>query len=234
MQTHWRLAFMFDARGGDLDSLGLALRREAGAIDTAALGNGVRKGMAIREPAAGSSEAAHEGLGFRTVDGAIEVSLPNSGVSAVPDICRAMGNVLERIAEPGSIEVMAGAMHHMVPVRQGAVFLSLSFRRFPGKSVAQFRSWWHDRHAPMAILVLTEPLLLAYDQVHVEALISQTAADALGVASSDYDAYDNLTFESSSAFQQACSDAAGMARLSEDEAQWIDNTSRRFALMCEI
>lgn len=233
MQTHWRLAFMFDARDADLESLGMALRKDAGAIDKAALGNRVRKGLAIREPTPGG-EAADDELRFRKVDGAIEVSLPNAHLADVSNICQAMRGILDRIAEPGSIEVMTGTMHHMVPVRRGAVFLSLSFRRFPGKSVTQFREWWQHRHAPMAIPVLTEGLLLAYDQVHVDGGISRGAADVLGVASVDYDAYDNLTFESPAAFQQACSDAAGMARLAEDEAQWIDNTSRRYALMCEI
>lgn len=232
MQTHWRLTFMFDARGGDVDALVLALRREGPSIDAAASGHDVRKGVAIRGPVAG--EASQGGPGYRTVDGAIEVTLPNVEVSAVPGICRSMGAVLERIAAPGTIEVMTGAMHPMVPVRRGPIFLSLSFRRFPDQSVAQFREWWHDRHAPMAIPVLTETLLLAYDQVHVDHAASHVAADALGVASSLYDAYDNLTFESPATFEEACSDAAGMARLSEDEANWIDNSSRRYALMCEV
>lgn len=234
MQTHWRLAFMFDARGGDVESLAAVLGHEAPAIEAAARGHAVRKGVAIRAPEVDEPEGAHDVASWRHVDGAIEVTIANERAQDVAAICRAMKHVLDRVAEPGSVEVMTGAMHYMVPVRPGDTFLSLAFRRYPGTSVQQFRKWWHDQHAPIAIPVLTNELLLAYDQVHVDEAASRAAAEAAEVAYVEYDAYDNLTFASQAAFLQACSDADGMARVAEDEVGRIDNSSRRHALMREI
>jgi len=233
-QTHWRLAFMFDAPLGDVDALGEALRQERDNIAAAAQGNGVRMGVALAEARNIDIEAAHAMLDWRTVDGAIEVSSANGGEGAVPSICRAMRPILERIAAPGSVEVMTGAMHHMVPVRPGEVFLSLSFRRGEGTTVDEFRNWWYNQHAPLCIPILG-PALLAYDQVHVDEQASRAAADALGVAFVDNDAYDNLTWPDHAGYVQSTTgDPEGMGRIALDEVGRIDNTTRRHALMREI
>ena len=138
------------------------------------------------------------------------------------------------LAEPGSVEVMTGAMHYMVPVREGGVFLSLSFRRGKGTTVEQFRGWWYSQHAPLCIPILG-PGLLAYDQVHVDEQASRAAADALGVAFVDNDAYDNLTWSDHASYVQSTTgDPEGMGRIAEDEVGRIDNTTRRHALMREI
>ena len=202
MQTHWRLAFMFDALDGDLDRLAAGLAAARGAILTAAAGHGVRFGTVIPVEDDNHGSAAHESSVWTTGDGAIAV--------------------------------MAGATHFMVPIKAGNTFLSLAFRRYPGTSVEQFRTWWHDQHAPLAIPALGEGLL-AYDQVHVDREISRAAAEALGVADVEYDAYDNLTFASRAGFLEACSrDPEGMARLAVDEMGRIDDPTRRHALMLEI
>lgn len=168
-QTHWRLAFMFDALDGDVTALARRLENEAASIGIAAQGNAVRKGVAHRNVAEHSAvNGSHDTAGWRDVEGAIEVSIPNGSVSSVPTICQAMRPILDRLAAPGSIEVMTGAMFNMVPVRNGGTFLSLSFRRYPGTTVPQFRNWWHNQHAPMATAVLTLEHMLAYDQVHVD------------------------------------------------------------------
>jgi EthD domain len=234
-QTHWRLAIMFNAAAADMDALEANLVKDTKAIANAASGNAIRIGVRIiddEEPA--GNAASHDTASWRTVDGAIEISIPNGQENSAPAICMAIRPIIEGLAEPGTIEVMAGAMFHMVPVRTGGTFLSLAFRRYPGTSVAQFRDWWHDQHAPIAIPVLTDEHLLAYDQVHVDETISRASADALGVAFCEYDAYDNLTFESASGFVAACSDAEGMALIAEDEVGRIDNETRRHALMREL
>lgn len=233
-QTHWRLAFMFDAPGGDVEALALALSEARASIEAAAQGNQVRMGVAIREAGDLDVEAAHAMIDWRTVDGAIEVSIANGGEGAVPDICRAMRPILDRLAEPGSVEVMTGAMHQMVPVREGEVFLSLSFRRGQGTTVEEFRNWWYNQHAPLCIPILG-PGLLAYDQVHVDEQASRAAAEALGVAFVDNDAYDNLTWPDHPGYiQSTTGDPEGMGRIAEDEVGRIDNTTRRHALMREI
>lgn len=233
-QTHWRLAFMFDAPNGDLGALAEALGALRGDIGAAAQGNAVRLGVAIPEARELSGEAAHAILDWRTVDGAIEISIPNGNEASVPAICQAMKPILDKIAEPGSLEVMTGAMHHMVPVRSGDVFLSLSFRRGEGTSVAEFRDWWYNQHAPLCIPILGENLL-AYDQVHVDESASRAAADALGVPYIDHDAYDNLTWPDHAGYiRSTTGDPEGMGRIAEDEVGRIDNTTRRHALMREI
>jgi len=233
-QTHWRLAFMFDAPGGDLDALAEALAALRGDIAAAAQGNAVRMGVAIPEAREVTGEAAHAMEGWAPVDGAIEVSIPNGDEASVPAICTGLRPILERIAEPGSVDVMTGAMHHMVPVRQGDVFLSLSFRRGEGTTVEQFRDWWYNQHAPLCIPILGEGLL-AYDQVHVDEAASRAAADALGVPYVDNDAYDNLTWPDHPGYiQSTTGDPEGMGRIAVDEIGRIDNTTRRHALMREV
>lgn len=233
MQTHWRLAFMFDARGGDLPALEAGLGREAGAIRDAAQGNRVRTGVAIRSRSEGGQQGSHDIASWRTVDGAVEVTIANGKAGTIPEICSAMKPMLDRLAEPGSVEVMTGTMHHIVPVRSGSVFLSLAFRRYPGTTVQEFRNWWHDQHAPLCIPILGEDML-AYDQVHVDEAATRQAADALGASYVDYDAYDNLTYESEEGSRRAASDAQAMARIAEDEEGRIDNSTRRIALMREV
>ena len=234
MQTHWRLAFMFDALDGDLDRLAAGLAAARGAILTAAAGHGVRFGTVIPVEDDNHGSAAHDSSVWTTVDGAIEVTIANGGEGEILAIVLAMRPILEALAAPGTIAVMAGATHFMVPIKAGNTFLSLAFRRYPGTSVEQFRTWWHDQHAPLAIPALGEGLL-AYDQVHVDREISRAAAEALGVADVEYDAYDNLTFASRAGFLEACSrDPEGMARLAVDEMGRIDDPTRRHALMLEI
>ncbi|MDG2004864.1 MAG: EthD domain-containing protein [Novosphingobium sp.] len=233
-QTHWRLAFMFDALSGDLDRLAEQLGVACESIEAAAQGNRVRMGVAIREASDLDAETAHAMADWRTVDGAVEVSIANGGEGAVPDICKAMRPILDGIAKQGSVEVMTGAMHYMVPVREGDVFLSLSFRRGEGTIVDEFRKWWYGQHAPLCIPILG-PGLLAYDQVHVDEQASREAAEALGVAYVDNDAYDNLTWGDQDAYVQSTTgDPEGMGRIAEDEVGRIDNNTRRHALMREI
>ncbi len=233
MQTHWRLAFMFDAAGGDMAALEEGLGKAREAILAAAGGNRVRIGVAMHDPAVDEREGAHDVANWRHVDGAIEVSIPNDHRAQVPEICTAMRPILDALAKPGSIEVMTGAMHHMVPAREGGAFLSLAFRRYPGTTVEQFRQWWYAQHAPLCIPILGEELL-GYDQVHVDPDLTREAAAALGVPFIDYDAYDNLTYRSQEGFIISCSDEAGMTLIAHDEEGRIDNSSRRHALMRQI
>ena len=199
MQTHWRLAFMFDALDKDLDRLVERLTAARASILAAARGHAVRFGTVIPVEDGNPGSAAHDAGAWTTVDGAIEVTLANGSEGEILAVVGAMRPIVESVAAPGTTSVMAGATHFMVPIQPGNTFLSLAFRRYPGTSVEQFRTWWHDQHAPMAIPALGEGLL-AYDQVHVDREISRAAAKVLGVADVEYDAYDNLTFASRAGF----------------------------------
>ncbi len=89
MQTHWRLAFMFDARGGDMAALEQGLIAARDAIRAAAGGYPVRTGVAMHNPEVDEREGAHDVASWRHVDGAIEVSIPNEDRAAIPDFCKA-------------------------------------------------------------------------------------------------------------------------------------------------
>jgi hypothetical protein len=234
MQTQWRLALMFDAPGGDLPRLEERLKHSARAIRTAAAPNPVRIGIADHHPdllaATDISDAVSH---WRTVDGALEITVPNESADDLPRICRTLRPILADTPDWSRLEAMAGPVYPMVPARNGNAFISLAFRRFPGRTVQQFRDWWRNQHSQIAIPVL-RPQLLAYDQVHVERDASRAAADALGVPACDYDAYDNLTWEDRHAFLDSCTqDPDGMARIRADEIGNIDDTTRRHSLMRE-
>lgn len=233
-QTHWRLAVMFDAPGGDLATLEANLKQAGDAIRAAAQGNHVRLGVADHHPEISGPTDTHDTAGWRTVDGALEITLPNEQMQAIPAICRALRPVIEGMADISTIEVMAGPMFPMVPMREGETFLSLAFRRDPSTTSQQFRDWWLNQHAGIAIPVIN-PGLLAYDQVHVDMDATAAAAQAFGVPVVEYDAYDNLTWDGRSGYlRSSAGDPDGMATIAEDEVGRIDNSSRRFSIMTEI
>lgn len=228
MQTHWRLALMFNAAGGNLGQLEATLRASRIAIRSAA-GHPVRLGVADRHPDLGSGVPD----GTREVDGAIEVSIPNSQVDAIGVICASLQPLLAGIIEPGSVHLMAGPMFHMVPVRTGNCFLSLAFRREPGTTSAQFRDWWFNQHSKLAIPVLGEGLL-AYDQVHVDQDAARAAAAGFGADYAEYDAYDNLTWADRYGYLHSISDPVRMAEVFADEEGRIGKAGKRFAIMQDI
>lgn len=232
-QTHWRLAVMFDGPGRDHTALAAVLAKAGPAIRAAAGGHSVRIGVVDEASLTAVREDAYDEAAWRTVDGAVEVSVPNAAAGEIPALCKALSAVVTPLAAPDSIQVMAGPMHFMVPVRPGNGFLSLSFRRFPGTTKDQFRNWWLNQHSGVAIPVLGNDLL-AYDQVHVDVAASLAAAEAFGVPYMEYDAYDNLTFVDHAGFMRSCSDVAGMNTIFQDEIGRIDNDSRRSAFMREI
>jgi EthD domain-containing protein len=235
MQTQWRLALMFDAPGGDLARLEELLKHAAKAVCTAATPNPVRIGIADHHPDLLAATDIRDAVShWRTVDGALEVTVPNERANDLPQICRTLRPLLADILDWSRLEAMAGPIFPMVPDRKGNAFISLAFRRSPGRTVQQFRDWWRKQHSQIAIPVLS-PQLLAYDQVHVEQAASCAAADVLGVPYSDYDAYDNLTWGDRHAFLESCTqDPDGMARIRADEIGNIDDTTRRHSLMREL
>ncbi|MBV1687891.1 EthD domain-containing protein [Novosphingobium sp. G106] len=222
---YWRLALMFDARGGDIPALEEGLKRVGDPIRAAAQAMPLRIGVADLHPDLVT--------GGRRVDGAVEATFAETQLTEVPAFVAGLRPLLEKLAEPSSLEIMIGPMFSMVPVRQGGTVLSLAFRRFPGTTSQKFREWWFNQHSKIAIPVLGEGLL-AYDQVHVDQTASDEAAAAFGVSPVEYDAYDNLTWADRFAFLHSCSDAEGMATIARDEVGRIDDPSRRAALMYEV
>lgn len=233
MQTHWRLALMFDAPDHDLPALERELVRSGGALRAAAAGHHIRMGVADRHADLGEQAARHSENGWAGVDGAIEISIANDRTDEIPDICRELRPILAGFCDIESVDVMAGPMFHMVPVRPGGTFLSLAFRRNPAITSAEFRHWWYDHHSKAAIPVLGDGLL-AYDQVHVDQAVSQSAARAFGTDYVEYDAYDNLTWVDRYGYLHSISDPVTMGPLLADEIGSIDPRSRRSAIMTEI
>jgi hypothetical protein len=232
MDQHWRLAFMFDAREGDLGGLEDGLRRSGAQVRRLAGDAAVRLGVADRHPDLAVLRQIGE-VKLRGVDGVVEVSVAGSRAAELPGVARALREALDDLAAPGSIETMAGPMFHMVPVRDGGAFISLAFKRFPGMTSQQFLDWWLHQHSAVAIPVLGADLL-AYDQVHVDLAATQAVSRAAEVDFVPYDAYDNLTWKNRDAFLRSTGDTEGMARVFADEVGHIDNPSRRNALMLTI
>jgi hypothetical protein len=235
VQTHWRLAFMFDAPGHDLAWLEAAMKAAAAAIRDATGGHPIRLGVADRDPSLIADDAVAEAMaGWRSVEGAVEVTLPNAKAGDLPLLAQQLKPILITFADLATVEITAGPTFHMVPVSRGSAFLSLAFRRYPGTTSEQFQTWWLRQHSTIAIPVLG-PELLAYDQVHVDPDASRAVAAAFGVPHVSYDAYDNLTWADRSGFLTSCSrDPAGMMRVAADEEGRIDNDSRRHGLMREV
>ena len=222
---------MMDAVAGETDKVENALVEGAAEMRTLIGEASLRLGIVDRSPEYGDGDGG--GSASRTVDAAVEVTLAASRATGLPEVARSLFAVIGSLAEPGSVEVMAGPMFPMVPQRDGGSILSLAFSRYPGTTSQQFRDWWRLQHAPLAIRVLG-PGLLAYDQVHVDHVITVALAEACGIAAYPYDAYDNLTWASPSDFLASLTDADGMAELSKDETGRIDNDTRRSAMLRRI
>ena len=231
--THWRLALMFDAPARNLPKLEAELAKAAAAIRAVAASHPVRLGVADHHPDLAPADGAYDVSGWRSVDGAIEVTFTSAALDQITQVCRALRPIVETFTDMASVDIMTGPMFQMVPVLRGGTFLSLAFRRDAAITSAQFRNWWFHQHAPMAIPVLGSGLL-AYDQVHVDMTITQAAAAAFGVPAVEYDAYDNLTWHDRHGFIQSCSDTEGMTRLNQDELGHIGQNCRRHALMYEV
>lgn len=233
MQTHWRLALMFDAAGQNLSELSKAMKRAGPGIRSAAEGHHVRLGVADRHADLGPFSLRNERKGWADVDGAIEISVLNQRKAEIPDICSKLRVIMNDFCDLETVHVMAGPTHHMVPVRTGGTFLSLAFRRDPAISSGEFQDWWYNRHSKVAIPVLGDGLL-AYDQVHVEQALSHSAAEAFGGDYTEYDAYDNLTWVDRYGYLHSISDQEAMGPVYADEVGFIDPTSRRSAIMTEV
>lgn len=229
MDSDWRLVFMFDARDGDLCLLEERMRSAPEVIVQMAGEAKVRLGIVDTHPDVMFMRVPEADM-MRGVDGAIEVSVAASRAPELRNIAESLLDIVEAFSVHASLEVVAGPVFPIVPVREGEVFLSLAFRRDRGTTSEEFRRWWLCQHSIVAAPVLGAALL-AYDQVHVDAQASEAIALAVGVRPAYYDAYDNLTWANRDAFLTSIGDEAGMAAVLADEVGRIDNTSRRRALM---
>ena len=232
--THWRLAFMFDAAGGDRAELGRKLTAASATIQTVANGGSVRFGVAEHFMNEGEDRDGHEFSAWRRNDGAIEITVPASEADRLPDIAAAMRPVLEPLAAPDSVEVMAGPVYFMVPTRPGGKsVLSLAFKRDPATTKEQFSRWWFHQHSQVAIPVLGENLL-SYDQVHCDDAMTLAVSKAYGSEPYYYDAYDNLSWANWDAYIESVSDPEGSQNIAADEIRRIDNDTRRHAMLVSL
>lgn len=230
--AYWRLAIIFDAIGRDRGTMEAALTAAMPALRAIVGGAGLRVCVAEHFNADGGGGGADFST-WRENDGAIEITVGAELAGALPEMAAKVRTVFAGIADPLTIEGMAGPCYFMVPARQGDMVLSLSFRRDPATSKADFLRWWHNRHAKVAVPVLGD-WLLAYDQVHCDDASTEAVAAALGVPVYPYDAYDNLTWANWEAFLASTADPDGGRRIADDEIGRIDNNTRRHGLMRPI
>jgi EthD domain len=227
--AYWRAAFIFDASDGDREALARNLGRVEASLRGAVARGSVRLGVA-EHFLSGGEEGSHDYRGWRRNDGAIEVTVGTVDAGQLPQTAKVLREILEPFTDVATVEVMAGPVYFMVPPRLGTTFLSLSFKRDPATTKAEFRRWWFNRHASVAIPILG-PLLLAYDQVHCNAAMTDAVSNAFGVPAVHYDAYDNLTWADWPSFQRSTADPIGGRRIFEDEIGRIDNATRRHGFM---
>ena len=227
--AYWRAAFMFDAPDGDREALARNLCRVEASLRGVVARGSVRFGVAEHFLAV-AEEGAHDYRGWRKNDGAIEVTVAAVDADQLPQNAKALRDLLQSFIDVASVEAMAGPVYFMVPPRLGTTFLSLSFKRDPATTRAEFGLWWFNRHASVAIPVLG-PLLLAYDQVHCNDAMTDAVSKAFGVPVVYYDAYDNLTWADWPSFQRSTADPIGGRRILRDEVGRIDNCTRRHGLM---
>jgi hypothetical protein len=228
MNTHWRLAVMFDGRY-DLASLEADLRRTTKRLVEIAGDAHLRMGVADMHSDLDFLRT-QDGIKRRTVDAAVEVTVANSRTEELPRIAGLLRDPIANVAADSSVEIMAGPVFSIVPARDGEVFLSLAFQRYPGTTSEQFRTWWLHQHSKVATPVLGDDLL-AYDQVHVDPQTTAQAAIEFGTAPTHYDAYDNLTWVNRAGFLHSISDKTEMERVYADEVGRIDGSTQRAALM---
>jgi hypothetical protein len=233
MSNVWRMAFMFDAQGGNLSALEEGLVRSTDAIRRLTGDGHLRIGVADNPDPGARTETDYAVDQWRKVDGAVEITVAAVRAGDLAALSKSLREPLTTLVEPSSVEVMAGPMFPMVTPRVGETFLSLAFKRFPGTTPDEFRNWWRFQHAGVAIPVMG-PGMLAYDQVHVDLATTEAVARAFGVAPVAYDAYDNLTWANRHGFLTSVNDEEGMTRIFADEVGRIDNGSRRHALMRRI
>lgn len=225
----WRLAVIFDAPDGDRQGLRRELKAATNNIHTAAQGGSVRIGTASFF----MNDLVRKGqdyAGWRTNDAAVEVTVGASRTSELPAIAARLRTALEPMIDMTSVEVMSGPTYMMLPPRLGDCVLSLSFRRDPARTKQEFSRWWYYQHAGVAIPVMGDAVL-AYDQVHCDDETTGAVSDAFGVPAQYYDAYDNLTWANLKSFLEPRYDPEGSQRIGDDEIGWIDNDSRRHAIL---
>jgi hypothetical protein len=201
-------------------------RRETLRGAAAEVGGTVRIGT--REPRDPSRESRAELL---AVDGAVELTAAEEDLMALSGRAAEIGAVLDSAVDLGRSRLMIGITHRIVaPPQEGEIFLSLAFRRQPGTSIEEFRSWWLQQHSAVATRHLL-PELLAYDQVHVDRELSERASAAAGITFEPYDAYDNLTWATLESSIGSTSKPGSEREIYEDEIGHLDHSTYRGAVM---
>ena len=168
-----------------------------------------------------------------TLSAAIEVTMAEAQLQQLAGGAEQLGRLLQPLIDPAQAALTVGITYRILLPRDGAVFLSLSFKRYPDTSIEAFRKWWLEQHSKVAAPLLL-PLLLAYDQVHVDHELSCQASARASLPYVPYDAYDNLTWASRQAYIDSVSDPDSMRKIYEDELGHIDHATYRGALMNEL
>jgi hypothetical protein len=227
-----RLAIMLSPRRGDTRTdLGrslVSLREPIGTL----FGPGTHVRIGTRCESDPLNRSMGEGRASASVEAAIEITGADGTQDKLAAGAGDLGRLLLPLIDASQAALTVGPTYRIVKPQDGAVFLSLSFMRHPGTSVAEFRHWWLTQHAQVATPLLPE--LLAYDQVHVDHDLSKRASEAAGLPYVPYDSYDNLSWESAEAFVRSTSDPQATRTMYEDEVGHIDHRTYRGALMDRI
>jgi EthD domain len=138
--------------------------------------------------------------------------------------------MLDGLISRESSALTVGRVHHIVEPAEGAIFTSLAFVRYPGTSVDEFRKWWLHQHATFAVRLLS-PELLAYDQVHVDRVLSEQTSEVTGTRCHPYDAYGNLPWTSIDQLVCSVAKPGGREEMYHDEMGHNDHATCPGSLM---
>ena len=191
----------------------------------------LRPGVRIAEDPLAAMLGARDAPGH--VDAIVEASVPAStDPTRLVEALRGFGAEFERVAEPGTVALMAGRAHLIWP-DDGRLVLALAARRDPAITVDELRHWWIEQHAAL-IQQVVRPRSLGYDQLHVDRDLSRRASESAGLPYVPFDMFDSIDVDAvTDLTQSTLMEPETAQRLYEDEQGHVDHSSLRGAL-CAI
>jgi hypothetical protein len=136
------------------------------------------------------------------------------------ELIPAVQGLVERLKElvnPARSAVIAGTEHVIVPGEQ-PLLLVFALRRLPSLTSEEFHNYWLNKHADVGRAV---PGLQGYRQFHADQKATETAAEAAGVAITDFEGAAEGYYQDLNSFLEIMSKPEVTADAIEDEKKFI-------------
>lgn len=152
------------------------------------------------------------------------IELTGSGGELPLEAARTLVDQVAPFVDLTRSTVAVGTLH-VIERRPGDVLIVIAGRRDPTLDAPAFFDWWLNRHAPLVRRSFNGYIPFGYEQVHVDALRSRRACEALGVAWEPLDIYETLVARDPQTFIDMFRDRAFQQALIDDEAGNVDQSS---------